>query len=228
MMLQIKRWLAPPVFPDDEPKTRRAILLNSALLTCMMLALFLFAGNLAGGTAPAAVMGLDIGAVAMCLVLRHWANQGRAGLASGALLAVGLVSITMAVVILGTIRTPSTAVFMLLVIFAGLMFDLGGMIAMTVLCSLAIAGLIVAENTGLLPSPDYAVTISQWVTYTALFVWVGSLTLSSLQSTRRALARAEKEITERNQAEEALLHSQEETAHANRLLLALSQAAQAV
>jgi PAS domain S-box-containing protein len=36
------------------------------------------------------------------------------------------------------------------------------------------------------------------------------------------------DITERKQAEEALRRSQEETAHANRLLLALSQAAQAV
>ncbi len=204
MMLQIKRWLAPPVFPDDEPKTRRAILLNSALLTSMVLALCLIAGNLAGGTVPAVVTGLDIGLVAMCLALRRWAYQGRVGLASGALLAVGLVGITLAVTMLGTIRTPSTALYMLLVIFAGLLFDLGGMIAMTVLCSLAIAGLIVAENTGWLPRPDYAVTITQWFTYTVLFVWVGSSTLSSLQSTRRALARADKEIAGRKQTEEAL------------------------
>ena len=123
-MLQIKRWLAPPVFPDDEPNTRRANLLNFALFTCMALALCLIAGNLAGGTVPAVVTGLDIGLVVFCLVLRRIVFQGRVVLASGALLAVGLVGITLAVGILGTIRGPTTAMYMLLVITAGLLFDL--------------------------------------------------------------------------------------------------------
>ncbi len=205
----MKRWtrltqLAPPVFPGDENKTRRAILLNTILLTSLVLALCFIASNLAGGNVPLAVSGVDIVVFGVCLVLRRWAYQGRVGLASGALLAVALIAITLAVAMMGTIRAPATAVYVFLVIAAGLLFDLGGMIAMTVLCALALAGLIVAENAGLLPRPNYTVTITQWVTYTVLFVWAGSLTLSSLQSTRRALARAEQEIAERKRAEEAL------------------------
>jgi PAS domain S-box-containing protein len=44
----------------------------------------------------------------------------------------------------------------------------------------------------------------------------------------RLFEQAQQEIKERRQVEQDLLHSQEETAHANRLLLALNQAAQAV
>jgi two-component system, OmpR family, phosphate regulon sensor histidine kinase PhoR len=201
MRLQIKRWLAPPVFPNDDTKTRRALVLNTTLLTTLALALFLVAGNLAGGKVPLAVSGVDIVIFAVCLVLRRWTHQGRIGLAGGGLLAVGLAGVTLAIAIMGTTRVPAAGMYMLLVIAAGLLFDLGGLIVMTGLCALAMAGLIVAENAGWLPRPDYAVTFSQWITYTVLFAWAGSLTLFSLQSTRRALTRANQEIAERQRAE---------------------------
>jgi PAS domain S-box-containing protein len=203
-----KRWLAPPVFPNDETRTRRAIFLNSILLTSLALVVFIIAGNLTGSNVPVAVNAVDIFFIAMCLILRHWAYQGRIKLAGVGLLAVGLVGITTIIAMMGTIRVPAAGVYMLLVIVAGLLFDLGGMIAMTAICALTIAGLIVAENTGQLPIPNYSNSITQWVTYTALFAWVGSLTLFSLQSTRQALTRAEQEITERKRAEKALRESE--------------------
>jgi hypothetical protein len=135
MMLQIKRWLAPPVFPNDEPKTRRAILLNTTLLTTLTLAPFLIAGNLAGGNVPLAVNAVDLAVFFVCLVLRRWTYQGRVGLAGSGLLAVGLVGVTLAIAMLGTVRVPSAGIYMLLVITAGLVFDLGGMLIMTAVCA---------------------------------------------------------------------------------------------
>ncbi|MBM4046574.1 MAG: hypothetical protein FJ279_15795 [Planctomycetes bacterium] len=46
MMLQIKRWMSPPAFPDDEIKTSRAHLLNSALINVLTLVPVLVIGNL--------------------------------------------------------------------------------------------------------------------------------------------------------------------------------------
>jgi len=204
MMQKIITWLAPPVFLGDENKTRRARLLNLALLTLIALSLIIVAGILAGGRTPLAVIAVDAVVLVPCLVLRYWIHQGRVGLAGSALLTVAFVVITGVIAILGTIRTPTTTFYMLLVIAAGLLFDLGGMIAMTALCSLAIAGLIAAENLGWLPRPDYTNTITQWVTFTALFAWAGSLTFSALQVMRQALARAEQEIAERKRSEESL------------------------
>jgi len=217
MMLQIKRWLAPSVFPDDEIKTRRAILLNAALISILTLVPVLFIGNWLGGKTPLPVFGANVLAFALCWVLRSWMHRGRVRLASIGLMTMGLVLITASAASLGTIRAPTTAMYLLMVITGGLLFDLRGMIITTALCSLLIGGLIGAENTGLLPRPDYAVTITQWVAYTALFVWTGSLTFSALQVMRQALARADKEIAERKRAEEALRASEERFSKAFRL-----------
>ncbi|MEW6184943.1 MAG: hypothetical protein AB1585_04290 [Thermodesulfobacteriota bacterium] len=46
----------------------------------------------------------------------------------------------------------------------------------TALSSLLIGGLIWAGNVGLLPIPDYSETITQWIAFTAVIGWGGSLT----------------------------------------------------
>lgn len=204
MILRMKRWLAPPVFPADEEKTRRARLLNHGLITLLALVLLLIIGNLIGGKTPIEVTATDVVLFVLCLVLRHWTYQGNVTRASVLLMASGLISVTVASANLGTIRTPSTAGYMLVVVIAGLLYDLRGMIIMAGLCSLAVLGLIVAENMRRLPPPDYSVTITQWITYTAFFIWVGSLTFSAIQSMRLALHRADSELRERKRVEETL------------------------
>jgi diguanylate cyclase (GGDEF)-like protein len=86
----------------------------------------------------------------------------------------------------------------------GSIYQLRGLLLATAASSLAIAGLIVAENAGLLPRPDYAVGLTQWVTYTALFGLASSLTYQGNQVIRHALARAEAEIERRKQVEAEL------------------------
>ena len=65
-------------------------------------------------------------------------------------------------------------------------------------------GLILAENAGLLPRPDYSVGLMQWVTYTALFGLALFLTYQGNQVVRHALARAEAEIEQRKHVEAEL------------------------
>ncbi len=208
MMLHLKRWLAPPVFPDDEDKTRRASALNVALIITLPLLTLILVGNVLGSRTPLIVSGADVAGIIVCLIVRRWMRQGRVRLASAALIGVDLVCITVADVALGTVRTPTTALYLLLVAVGGLLFDVGGIVVTTVLSSLAIFGLIVAENAGLLPRPDYTVTITQWIAYTALSGFSGGLTFVALQSTRRALQRADREIAERKRVEEALRDSE--------------------
>jgi PAS domain S-box-containing protein len=208
-MLQLKRWLTPPVFPDDEIKTRRAHLLHSVLINIVALIPVIIIGNLLGGRTPLPVLGVDVLGLVSFLVLRAWLQRGQVRLASVALTIIGLVLVTIAVANLGTVRAPATAMYILVVITGGLLFDLHGLVITTALCSLLIGGLIGAENAGLLPRPDFSVTITQWVAYTVIFGWTGSLTFAALQGMQRALARADNEIAERKQAEEALRASEE-------------------
>ncbi len=204
MRLQIKRWITPPVFEHDESKTYRASLLNSVLIGILGLVSIALVGSWLGGRTPAATIGLDVLVFASCAGLWYWMRRGQVTLASIGLLATGAISITAATATLGTIRAPATALFLLMVIVGGLLFDRLGILVTTGLSSLAVLGLILAENAGLLPPADRSVTITQWVIYTALFGVCGGLTYYSVQSTREALKRADRELADRQRTEEQI------------------------
>jgi len=201
MIPRINHWLASPIFPDDAIKTRRAYLLNAALINIATLMPVIFIGNLLGGRTPLPVLGANVLAMALCLLFRSWMCRGQVRLASIGLMTMGFALITVSLASLGTVRAPTAAMYLLLVITGGLLFDLPGMVIITGLCSLAIGGLIGAGNAGWLPRPDYTATITQWVAYTAICGWTGSLTYSALRALSQALARADSEIVERKQAE---------------------------
>lgn len=202
--MSLREILAPPVFPSDDAKTLRANLLNYALLANLaLMACCGFAGWL-GSQIPALVNGLLIAFAAVSLALRHWLFRGHVQLVAGALLTAGFITLTVTIARLGTIRVPATGFYVALIVAAGFLFDLGGMLLLMALSSLAVAALIVAENTGLLPRPEYAVTMTQWLMTTALFAAVGFWTMAALTTIRGALRRAEREVAERTQAEQAL------------------------
>jgi PAS domain S-box-containing protein len=217
MMDRFKRWLSPPIFQGQADKTFRARLHHIALLSCIGCLVIVMFGNWLGGRTPAVVVGMDALIVLICLLFYRWTRQGRLGLAGVGLMTLGIVAITLTSASLGTIRTPTTMAFLLLVIVAGLLFERRGFAVMTILSSLAILGLIGAENAGLLPAPDLSVTLTQWVTYTAFFGASGALTIWVLRSTRQALERAESENAAHARAEAALRESAHSLARAQRI-----------
>ena len=195
-------WLRAPMFPGDAEKTRRAAVLSHALLTLMGLLVLIIAGAVAGGRSPLAVILGDVALFLTCLGLYLWMRRGAVTQAGVLMLLVCTVALTADCVWLGTIRTPTTGAFMLLVAAAGLLFELRGIAIMTVACSACVLGLIWAQNAGLLPPPDYTVTLTQWVTYTAFFLWIGSLVWAAVREMRRSLDLARAELAERVRAED--------------------------
>ncbi|MCM2275952.1 MAG: hypothetical protein NDI75_14285 [Candidatus Didemnitutus sp.] len=200
----LQRVLSAPQFPDDPRRARKGRLFNLCFWFCNVLVWFTVVGNLIGGQIPWVVTSVSVAGLALGPLLHYWAHHGRLELASGTLLALLFIALTTACALLGTIRVPSSAYFVVLVVISGLLFERRGLLLMTVLSSAAIGGLILAENAGALPRPDYRVTITQWISMTALLACVGGLTLSALESIRELLGRAEHEIAERHRAEEAL------------------------
>ena len=89
--------------------------------------------------------------------------------------------------LLGTVRTPTTAMLMLLIIVAGQLFGRIGFALSTVSSSLVVLGLILAENASLLPEPDYVVNITQWISYTFIFFLTAVLTHYSFHKTASTL-----------------------------------------
>lgn len=212
MISNFKQWLAPPVFPGDASKTRRAEILNVALLTVMGLSISIFTGNLAGGQTPIYLSLLNVMQLTLCLLLRQWMFQGKVTPTALVIGTLGFIGITEAGAILGTIRTPTTSLYLVLVVSAGLLFELRGIIVSTLVSSLAVLGLIIAENAGWLPQPDYRVSLTQWITFTAIFGLIGAMTIVSFHATRKALRRVDQELEKRIRLE-LELHDSESVYH---------------
>lgn len=208
MMTALKRWLAAPVFKDDEDKTRRAELLNATLLIILLFTILLMVGILLGGRIPTSTTIIDIIIFATAILLRYLLFKGKIALVGIGSVVFGILFVTAAIASQGTIRTPSTALYLFVVLIAGILFGVKGILATTLASSLAVAAFIFLENAGMLPQPDYTVTITQWITYTFLFGLAGYLTYFAYQTTLVTLKRTQKEIEERKRAEEALRESE--------------------
>jgi len=204
---RIVRWFAPPGFDDDE-KTRRAMVFNTIAIAAMGVSLVLVAGNLAGGESPPIIYVIDL--LVFFTALWQWfrIRSGNLFLVGESMLLSGFVYITVGVASLGTIRTPITAIYLFLIIIAEVVYGRKGALLSTVLSSLAVLGLVLAENAGWLPSPNYHITITQWITYTVLFASVGGLSNITYQFMKKALSEAQREIEERKRVEQALRESE--------------------
>lgn len=208
-MTSIKRWLAPPYFDDEEEKTRLALLLNSTILIVQLYMLLLFGSNLLGGSIRPGNLIITIIVFIACLPMRYWLFRGMIKLTGGSLVILGILAITASVATAGSIYSPSSALYLFPVFLSGIVLGISGILATGIVCSLAMAGLILTERLGMLPAPNYAVTITQWITFTFRIGLAGHITYFAYQTIADALKRTQREIKERKHSEEALHESEE-------------------
>ena len=208
-MNAIKRWLAPPVFEGDEAKTRQAGLINMIGLTCIAFVLIVMLGSLFDSSTPTSTLIIDLLGCAAILQFMYWLRSGRVTVVGVGIVVFGLAYVTAVTASIGTIRTPTAAIFVFWVLLTGLLFGLRGSLIGTAAASLAVWGLILAENAGWLRQPNYGVGVTQWITFTALFGFTSGLTFYIIQSTKKALTTAEKEIEQSKQVEADLLDSEQ-------------------
>lgn len=185
-------------------KTRQAELTTAIIVTTILFLLLTLIGNFLGGKTPFLAFVFNVLAIGICALLYYFLRKGYIKVAAVGIISVGLIIVPAGIASLGTIRTPTTAIYMLVVVASGLLFNSKGVWLTTVLSSLEIGGLIIAENMGILPAPDYSVTITQWITYTALFGLTSSLTLFAVLAANEGLDQAEMEINERERTETEL------------------------
>ena len=207
--LLFRRWFTSPVFGDDEFKTRRAALLNIVFSTGVIILPLIIFSNLIGGNTPPIILTLNGLMLFFFLLMRYLVQRGHLPWASISFMTVVFTYLTYALANLGTVRSPTTALYTLWVIGAGILFDRKGLVASFILSSLAVLGLIWAESHRLLPPADFSVTITQWTIYSMAFGAAGALTLWALEEVRHALARADQEISEHKRTEETLRVSEQ-------------------
>jgi diguanylate cyclase len=218
MLNMLKQWFDPPLFEGDGEKTRQAALLTAILTAVWFYNIALILIELIGGNFPLNLILLNVFGSLFLLLLRQWLQRGNVLLVGGILESTAFVWVTLAAVNLGTIRTPTTASYIVVVIVAGALFGWRGFLFSTLASSMAVLGLIAAENVGLLPAPDYTVNLTQWFTYTGLFAVTGGLAFYTMRITQLALTRAEKEIAERERAEIERTQAEEALKDANQQL----------
>lgn len=201
----ISRWFAPPSLDGDGETLRRAALLNTILIGSILFLLLLIAGIFLGSNTPQKIVPINLVMIAAFVLSRRWLFAGRVDLAAVATSLVGLIGITVVVIHLGTIRTPTAANYLFWILAVGALFRLKGLLLAVLTASLAILGLIFAENAGWLPAPEHSVGVTQWIAYSTLFALSAGLTYHTNQFTRRALAQAEREVRQRQQTEVELI-----------------------
>jgi signal transduction histidine kinase len=203
------RWFQPPIFPQDEDKTRRALLLNVILNTFIIAWPVLFIGIILGGQIPR-VERILISITCAWLTIfgtRLTMLAGRVTAAGILTVVITYTATTLAVYNLGTIRAPATSFYLLIIVMAGLTIGRRAIIWMAVLSAIAIIILLLAEINGWLPQLTLTVTITQGITFSVVFTIVSILLYLAVQSIDEALMRARQELAERRQTEVALQQS---------------------
>ncbi len=186
MMPQIKSWLTPPVFADDEEKTYRATLFNATTLTILIVMGAVSASNIISRNFPQLIIYMDVLIFFATLTLRGLVKKGKMKLASMGLTVLGPTLAMADFASLGTIRPASTVVFLLAIVVAGLIVGSRGLAALASVSSLAVLGLLLFENGWRLPPPGTNITLKQWVFYSSLFALTGSLTFLAHRTARQA------------------------------------------
>lgn len=202
--MKISSIFSPPTFEGDEEKTRQAITLNSALWTVVGLIILVIIGNFIGGNLIANANHFNYLILLASLTVRYIIQKGLINLAGKITVFLGLIFVTASVIGLGTILSPTTMGYMLVILIAGLQFGKRGILYSTITVSLILSGIILAEQNNLLIQPDFTVGVSQWVSYTVQFGLIGNLILVSISIIQRYLRRAEEGLEQRKRVEETL------------------------
>lgn len=208
---RLSRVLSPPVFPDDEDRSRTAKVLNTLLwnlLAVLVLAAaigvpFIFAARVASVVTLVALL-------AVMMVTRSLMLRGKVAAASALLVVTIWIVFGVLTGLSGGIFSVNLILLMVWSVVAGLLLGRGwaiGTAAASSVFALAMALLEVFELPP--PKPFPSPPLSRWVELTfGMCLAIISLNLT-LRSLALALSRARHELAVRLEAEEALRRSEE-------------------
>ena len=151
MLDQIRKWLAPPVFEDDEDKTRAARVLNTLLVTVMLFLLFLI-GIVIPFVFVEKLYSLVLALVVfLALVVARWQmRHGRVRLASTLLVSMMWIISTAFVLSAGGMTSIAAVVYITSTVIAGLLLGTRAALINAIACILAGLGMIIASPPAIL------------------------------------------------------------------------------
>ncbi|MBC7878748.1 MAG: GHKL domain-containing protein [Anaerolineales bacterium] len=197
------QWFRPPVFKDDEDKTRSALLLNVVLNTFIIALPVVSLGSILGGNLPRLATILTIIACAWVLVfgIRFIMLAGHVALAGIGLITVIFTAVTLTLYNVGSIRAPATSFYILTIVMSGLIISRRAILWMAGISTITVIMLLLAETNGLLPPPNLTITLTQGTTFAVVFAIISVLLYLAVKNIDEALARARQELAERQRVE---------------------------
>ena len=211
MLKTLMQWLQAPKFPEDEDKTRSALLLNVILNTFLVALPVIIFGAILSRNIPRAEGNIIIVALAWLTIFgtKLVMHSGRVTLAGMLTVVIIFIATTLAIYNIGTIRAPATSFYPLTIVLSGLVISRRAVIWTACISSITIITFLLAERNGFLPPPTLTVTGTQGITFTVAFVITSILLYLAVQSIDEALARARLELDERQRTEDKLRASEE-------------------
>jgi len=219
MLKRIMHFLSPPVFADDEEKTRNAYLLN-------VIAIASFLGALLYGL-MAPVERLPHIGLAIGVILTAWLELRRGYVRTAAIVMVTGISAVFVISVFtdGGVRAPAYGGFFVAILLAGLLLGWKAALSVTMFSILYGMILLQAEARGLLPEPLKYSSKDYLIINGVLFTMTAAIFIMSLRILNAALRRASSELAERKRIETDLLKREsilEVTARNAELLLKAS------
>ena len=160
-MEYIRRFFEAPVFEDEE-KTRAAELVNTILISLVILGVVALASiTIFGRDIQPAQFAAVIALIVIALGLGFPLRSGYVKAVSVAIVVALTIMITVALGSGGTVRAPSIAIFILTSVIAGLTLGRQAAYWSTAVNILIFSGLVYGEMNGFLRTPAYNVNVQQ-------------------------------------------------------------------
>ena len=167
MLSSIRQYFSPPVFVDDEEKTRAARLLTTIINTFNLVAPLIILGGILGGDFTLRTYAIMFPIWALIVGMQYPVRRGwvrPAGVVLVVLLSLGVAG---GIGSSGTVRSPGILFLILTNVIAGLVVGRRAGFWSAVLNTVLVFGLVYVESSGLLPPPDFTVDFSLAVTFAA-------------------------------------------------------------
>ena len=196
MLEQIKQWIKPPIFPDDEDKTRNAQILYALLTNTLVFLVFSSLGTIFIFVQKIGASIFIFGLLTWVLITGMQVQRGRV-LAASRLFIAGLwIGFALLILRTGRINTTFVSLHVALIVVAGILLGKRSALILTLLSIIFGLGFAILESTGYplvqhFPAPP----LTSWLVWVLAFV----LTLTPLTPS----------IQQYNKSKEALQESEE-------------------
>ena len=190
MQNMLRTYLSPPVFPEDENKTRAAYYINViALVSILVLALF-FGIRVLSGNSPLEVANLILLALIVALLV-VWSVMKTGAVQLAGYIHISTIWVASTLLALGGngIRGTGFVSYFVVMLLAGLLLGVRPAVAIAVLSILSGFGLAYAETAGVI-TPLQAPPIEIAVEFTVLFIFSTLFMVLTITSLQKALGNA--------------------------------------